>query len=554
MAGRGPEGPAQLPLDSVIAILRAVLEDPTTAKAAHNAEYDLTVLQRHGINVSGPLFDTMIAEWLIDPGSRNLGLKNLAWVRLGVDMTPITDLIGTGRQQKTMDQVPVADAARYAAADTDMTWRLVPILRNELQERALTDLFREVEMPLVPVLVDMQAAGITLDVAYLAGMSSELQERLAAIVERIYEMVGYQFNINSTQQLSDVLFGTLGLPTQGLRKTKSGFYSTAAGVLEGLKGRHPVIDLILEQRQLAKLLSTYIDALPTMVNPNTGRVHTSFNQTGAETGRISSSNPNLQNIPIRTELGRQIRRAFVAAPGCKLLAADYSQVELRILAHISQDETMLAAFRAGEDIHRSTAARIYGVSQDEVTAAQRSIAKMVNFATSYGVSAFGLARRTDLSQAEAQSFLQTYFLTYPGIRRYVDSTIALAREQGYVETLLGRRRYFPALRSERRGQEQQRAERAAINHPIQGTAADIIKIAMIRLFRALRDRDLGARMLLQVHDELVLEVPEHELNAVITLVRATMEEAYSLDAPLKADVKVGPNWYEMKDVEIKRRP
>ncbi|MFN2165529.1 MAG: DNA polymerase, partial [Anaerolineae bacterium] len=484
----------QLPLGDVIAALRSVLESEKIEKAAHNAEYDLTMLGRYGIRVAGPLFDTMIAEWLIDPGSRNLGLKNLSWVRLGIEMTPITELIGTGRDQITMDQVPIADAARYAAADTDMTWRLVPILRQNLEELALTSLFRDLEMPLVPVLVDMQAAGIALDVGYLAEMSADLQGRLREIEREIFQLVGYEFNINSTQQLSDVLFGTLGLLTQGLRKTKSGYYSTAAGVLEGLKGQHPVIDLILEQRQLSKLLSTYIDALPAMVNPATGRLHTSFNQTGAETGRISSSNPNLQNIPIRTELGREIRRAFVAAPGHLLLAVDYSQVELRILAHISGDETMLAAFGAGEDIHRSTAAKIYHVPLEQVTSEQRSIAKMVNFATSYGVGAFGLASRTDLSRTEAQAFLDAYFETYPGIRRYVDETIKTATRQGYVETLLGRRRYFPVLKSGRRGPEQQRAERAAINHPIQGTAADIIKIAMIRLHDRLRERGLGSRM------------------------------------------------------------
>ncbi len=361
-------------------------------------------------------------------------------------------------------------------------------------------------------------------------------------------MVGYKFNINSTQQLSDVLFGKLGLSTQGLKKTQAGFYSTSADVLEGFKGQHPVIDLILEQRQLSKLLSTYIDALPQMVNPKTGRVHTSFNQGGSETGRISSNSPNLQNIPIRTDLGREIRRAFVAAPGCKLLSADYSQVELRILAHISQDEAMLAAFRAGEDIHRSTAAKIYSIPLDQVSSEQRSIAKMVNFATSYGVSAFGLASRTELSRTEAAAFLDAYFQTYPGIRRYVDETIQTARRQGYVETLLGRRRYFPVLKDGGRGSrlEQQGAERAAINHPIQGTAADIIKIAMVRLHRALKEQGLQSRMLLQVHDELVLEVPEAEVAAVVPLVRTTMEDAFDLDAALKADVEVGPNWYEME--------
>ena len=538
----------QLSRDLVISTLKPVLENPQTEKTAHNAEYDLTMLTRAGIQVGGPLFDTMIAEWLIDPASRSLGLKALAWQRLGKEMTPITALIGTGKNQTTMDTVPIAAATRYAAADTDMTWRLVSILRKELEELALISLFREVEMPLVPVLVDMQMAGITLDAPFLQQMSKELRQRLFELEQEIYVVVGYKFNINSTQQLSDVLFGKLALSTQGLKKTQAGFYSTSADVLEGFKGQHPVIDLILEQRQLSKLLSTYIDALPQMVNPQTGRVHTSFNQGGSETGRISSNSPNLQNIPIRTDLGREIRRAFVAAPGCKLLSADYSQVELRILAHISQDEAMLAAFRAGEDIHRSTAAKIYNIPLDRVSSEQRSIAKMVNFATSYGVSAFGLASRTELSRTEAAAFLDAYFQTYPGIRRYVDETIQIARRQGYVETLLGRRRYFPVLRDGGRGGrlEQQSAERAAINHPIQGTAADIIKIAMVRLHRALKEQGLQSRMLLQVHDELVLEVPEGEVAAVVPLVRTTMEDAFDLDAALKADVEVGPNWYEME--------
>lgn len=540
---------AQLPLDRVIGALQPALEDTAREKAAHNAEYDLTMLARYGIRVAGPLFDTMIAQWLIDPGSRGLGLKNVAWQRLGVEMTPISELIGTGKNQITMDAVPIAAAARYAAADTDMTWRLVPLLRQELDDLALTKLFRDLEMPLTPVLVEMQMAGILLDAPFLQQMSKELRRRLLEIEQEIYRLVGYVFNINSTQQLSDVLFGSLGLPTQGLKKTQSGHYSTAAGVLEDFKGLHPVIDLILEQRQISKLVSTYVDALPAQVNPRTGRLHTSFNQGGSETGRISSNNPNLQNIPVRSELGREIRRAFVAAPGTKLLAADYTQVELRVLAHISQDAAMLAAFRAGVDIHKATAATIYGVPLEQVTSEQRSIAKMVNFATSYGVSAFGLASRTSLNRGEAQAFLDAYFQTYPGIRRYVDETIAKAKEQGYVETLLGRRRYFPILKN-RSGSapDRQQAERAAINHPIQGTAADIIKIAMVRLHAALREQGLRSRMLLQVHDELVLEVPDGELAAAAALVCEVMEGAFELDSGLTVDVEAGPNWFEMEKV------
>ena len=349
-----------------------------------------------------------------------------------------------------------------------------------------------------------------------------------------------------------MLFGTLGLPTEGLKKTKAGSYSTSADVLERLSGRHEIVDLILEQRQLSKLVSTYVDALPAMVNPRTGRLHTSFNQGGSETGRISSSAPNLQNIPIRTEVGREIRRAFVAENGWRLLSADYSQVELRILAHISQDEYLLAAFGRGEDIHASAASKVYGIPLSQVNKEQRDVAKMMNFATSYGVSAFGLAQRTGLSQSDAQQFMERYFATYPGVKRYLDQTRGEARERGYVETLLGRRRYFPILMTNLIGQNvynlRQAAERAAINHPIQGTAADIIKIAMINLQRALLAGGFRARMVLQVHDELVLETPVEELDAVSRLVEEIMENAYRLDAPLKVDMEAGPNWYEQSSI------
>ena len=326
-----------------------------------------------------------------------------------------------------------------------MTLRLAEILLPELEQKGLTSLFRDVEMPLVPVLVAMEAAGVKLDVPFLRQMSVDLTRRLRELEREIQEIAGYAFNINSTQQLSDVLFGKLGLPTEGLKKTQAGGYSTAADVLEGLRGQHEIVDLILEQRQLSKLLGTYVDALPGLVNPRTGRLHTSFNQTGAETGRLSSTNPNLQNIPIRTDVGREIRRAFVAEPGNVLLSADYSQVELRILAHISGDEYLLAAFARGEDIHASAAAKVYGVPLSQVTKEQRAVAKMMNFATSYGVTAYGLAQRTGLSRGEADQFMQRYFATYPGVKRYIDETKQLAREQGYVETLLGRRRYFPVL-------------------------------------------------------------------------------------------------------------
>ncbi len=530
-------------LPSLISTLHPLFEDGTLQKIAHNAKYDITVLAQHGLETRGPFFDTMIASWLINPlGSH--GLKNLAWTRLGIEMTEITELIGSGKKQITMAQVPVEKVAPYACADVDMTLRLVDELTQELKERGLWSLFTDVEMPLVPVLIDMERTGIRLDVAVLHEMSDQLEQRLREIEREIQDLVGYNFNINSTQQLSDALFIKLALPTDGLKKTKSGYYSTAAGVLEGLRGQHPVIDLILEQRQLTKLKSTYVDALPQLVNPDTGRIHTSFNQTGAVTGRISSSNPNLQNIPIRTELGREVRRAFVAEAGWKLVAADYSQVELRVMAHIAQDPGLLAAFERGEDIHAATAATVLGVPLTEVTKDQRRIAKSVNFGLSYGQSAFGLAQQTGMSREEATQFIKTYFEKYPGVREYIDRTKRQAAKQGYVETLLGRRRYFPNL-AKMRGPERGRAEREAINMPIQGTAADIIKIAMIRLHQALRERRLHSRMLLQVHDELVLEAPDDEVDLVIPLVREVMGGAYELAAPLKVDVEVGQNWLEM---------
>ena len=558
--GQGPEANAYIPISHQdgeqlpLALLREkigpILADKSKAKLAHNAKFDLILCRRHGLPVEGRFIDTMIGEFLLDPGSRSLGLKALAIKYLGVEMTPIADLIGKGRNQTTMDTVAIGRVTDYAAADVDMTWRIWEKIKPQLEKTGLIKLFLELEMPLIPVLADMEMHGVLLDPAYLNEMAKELRSRLAALAGEIYDYVGYEFNLNSTQQLSDALFTTLGLPTRGLKKTKSGHYSTAASVLEGLRGAHPVIELLLEYRQLNKLLSTYVEALPRLINPETGRIHTSFDQTGAETGRISSNNPNLQNIPVRSELGRRIRKAFIAPPEHYLLAVDYSQVELRILAHVSGDERMLAAFAQGLDIHSATASLVYGVPIAEVTSEQRSVAKMMNFATSYGVSAYGLATRAGLSMEEARHFMNTYFQTYPGVKRYLAETIARAKEQGYVETLLGRRRYFPVLTSTARASQQARsaAERAAINFPIQGSAADILKIAMREVHRRLRAEGYGARMILQVHDELVLETPIAEMASVVPLVVETMEAAYDLKAPLKAEPEFGPNWYDMNEL------
>ncbi len=546
-----------LPLELVRQRLGPVLADPAKGKIAHNAKYDLMVLLGHGFpgspartgGLDGQLFDTMVAAWLLEPGRRGFGLKDLVWSKIGVEMEPITDLIGKGRQQITMDLVPVERAARYAAADVDMTLRLAGVLENDLRQLGLWDLFHEVEMPLVPILAEMEMTGVLLDVPYLHEISRELYRRIQAEEQAIYEQAGFEFNINSTPQLGQVLFEHLKLPV--LQRTKTG-YSTAASVLEELREKHPhpILEHLLEYRKLTKLKSTYVDALPLLVHPRTGRVHTSYNQTGTVTGRLSSSDPNLQNIPIRTEEGRRIRRAFIAAPGYQLLAADYSQIELRILAHVSGDEGLLSAFRRGEDVHTSTAATIFGVPLSEVTPEMRRVAKMINFGLSYGMSGYGLAQRTGLSQEEADRFIATYFSNYPGVRKYMDQTRREAAKQGYVETLLGRRRYFPEFQSGRQAHAaaRSRAEREAINMPIQGTAADIIKLAMIRLRRVLEEAGLGARMILQVHDELVLEVPEDEVEAAVPLVREAMEGALQLRIPLKVDIKVGPNWEEMTEV------
>ncbi|RMG99286.1 MAG: DNA polymerase I [Chloroflexi bacterium] len=540
----------QLPLQTVLDALRDPLTNPNIPKVAHNAKYDYTVLAQAGLRVTPITFDTMIAEWLTDPATKYKGLKDLVLYRLQIEMTDIEQLIGKGKNQKSFAEVPIEEAAPYGAADADMTLRLVEPLQAEIKAKQQEKILA-LEMPLIPVLSEMERAGIGIDLDFFRQMSQDLAARLQALESRIYEIAGVEFNINSTQQLSDVLFKRLDLPREGLKKTKSGFYSTAASVLESLKplDKTGIIDALLEYRELTKLKSTYVDALPQMVNPKTGRIHTSFNQTGAVTGRIASNSPNLQNIPIRSEVGQQIRRGFVARPGWVFLAADYSQVELRILAHISQDEALLEAFRQDQDIHRTTAAAVYNIPLDQVTYNQRRFAKAVNFGLIYGMGPYRLARDSELTLAEAENYIKEYFARFPGIQRYLEDTKRKVREQGYVETLLGRRRYFPVFQSGGGRQNQQiiaRAEREAVNHPIQGTAADIIKIAMLRLHEALRE-GFRAQMLLQVHDELLLEVPEDEVDVIRPLVVEIMSGAYELDVPLKVEASVGRNWLELKD-------
>jgi len=538
----------QLSKDEVFSLLRPVMTDPSVPKIGHNLKYDYIILKRLGLEVEPLQFDSMIAEWVINPSSRNLGLKNLAWVRLNRSMTDIEELIGKGRDQVTMAQVPIKEAAKYAVDDAVVVLQLKPQLEDELDDVEGWDLFRDLEIPLIPVLAAMEMRGIGLDLEFLEKMSARLDKDMEKLEKKIFAEVGETFNLNSPQQLSQALFDTLNLsPPDRTNKTASGYYSTAADVLEGMRDEHPVPQWVLEYRELSKLKSTYVDALSEQVNPRTERVHTSYNQTGSVTGRIASSDPNLQNIPIRTEIGRQVRKAFVASPGWNLIAVDYSQIELRVVAEMARDEAMLKAFREDQDIHATTAAAIFEIPIEKVTKVQRRQAKAINFGLIYGMSAFGLTRSTDLTLAEAEDFREAYFDRFPGVKRYLDEIREKAREEGYVETMFGRRRYFPRLKSTSNYNVRRRAEREAINAPIQGTAADIMKKAMLDVNDKLNASGLAARLLLQVHDELVLEAPQDEIRATIELVRSTMENAVELSIPLKTEARFGLNWGALQE-------
>ncbi len=539
---RGPEA-RNLPLSMVVERLRPFLEDPALPKYGHNLKYDHTVLANAGIDLQGIAFDSMLASYLLEPATRAHNLKDVAFTRLAVEMTPITDLIGkTG----SMADVAPGAACTYSCADADMSLRLAEVLGPELEEQGLKRLFQEVEVPLVPVLARMERDGVAIDVPFLRHLSDALYQRICGLETDIYALAGHRFNINSTKQLATLLFDELGLPAA--RRTKTG-YSTAAGVLEELRGAHRLVDLILDYRQLVKLKSTYVDALPLLVNDRTGRVHTSYNQAVTATGRLSSSDPNLQNIPIRTELGREVRRAFVAGgPGNVLLGADYSQIEMRILAHVCGDRRLVAAFSSGEDIHAATAAEVFGVPLSQVNADQRRKAKEVNFGLIYGMGDFGLANRIGVSQSEAAQYISRYFERYNGVERYRAEVMRFARDNGYVSTVLGRRLFLPEINARHRVLRAA-AERVAINMPIQGTAADIIKLAMIRMDRVLREKCLRSRMILQVHDELVFDVPRDEAGVLAPLVREAMEGALPMRVPTVVDLKVGDNWTEMRLLE-----
>lgn len=542
----------QLPVAEVLDALRPFFGDPARPKYAHNAKFDIEVLERAGVPVDGLAFDTMLAAALLD---KRRGLKDLSFYELGLPEppTPIEELIGRGKNQISFDNVPIERATPYAASDADMTLRLVKALEPQIAALPeVAGVLRTIEMPLLPVLVRMEQAGIRLDAAYMRALGERMGRRLGELEQQIYQIAERPFNVNSGDQLSDVLFGKIGLPTAGLERTKAGRYSLTAATLEDLRVHDTsgILELILEHRRLSKLKSTYVDELPNLVHPETGRVHTDYSQIGSATGRFSSNNPNLQNIPTRTDEGREVRRGFIADPGHLLIAADYSQIELRVLAHISQDGHLMHAFHEGQDIHAATASALFGVPTDQVSKNQRRIAKTVVFGVIYGISAFGLAQRTEMSRSEAQALIDGLFARYPGVRAYIDETLARGREWGYVQSLFGRRRTMADLRAS--GPRRGAAEREAINAPIQATAADIMKIAMVRVDTALRASGLSARMLLQVHDELILEAPEAEVGEVARLVRREMEGALDgiLDfrVPLEVEVEAGPNWDDLHPV------
>ena len=546
----GHDEGAQLPLKDVIDALRPAFTNPEIGKIAYNANYDYLMLARYGIEVTPVKFDVMLAEWCVNPAgkySSPLGLKALALHRLNVEMTEIKQLLGSGRSQRTMNQVAIADAAPYAGADAALTYRLWQEIAPELPRAGVQSLFDEMEMPLIPIIAEMEHAGVEIDSDFLREMSGRMQAELAHIQDEIFELnENRPFNINSPKQLNDVLFQQLGLPTTGLRRTTHG-YSTDASALEILQDQHPIVANILKYRELTKLKGTYVDALPALVNPQTGRVHTNFNQAGATTGRFSSSNPNLQNIPIRSEQGRQIRKAFVAGAGQLLLAVDYNQIELRVLAHMSEDEALMAAFHEGQDIHRATASAVFDVPLAEVDTSQRDLAKRVNFGLMYGMGANRLARTSQMTFEEADAFITRYFERLPRVRSYIQETQRRAQETGELRTLFGRLGDFGALkRPDVNRRHTQSLLRVAINFPIQGSAADIMKMAMLAVHARIREEKLRAKMLLQVHDELVFEVPEAELEETRIIVVDTMETVCKLRVPLRTDAECGPNWCDMR--------
>jgi DNA polymerase I len=534
----GEEG---LPVKKVVKIMQPLFDQPETLKIAHNLKFDLLIMENAGFRISGPFFDTMVAAYLLD-SSQRLKMDSLAKKYLNYEPVLIETLIGKGKKQISMAQVPVDEVKDYAAEDADITYQLYDEISGVLESDNLIEIARELEFPLIPVLASMEQNGVLIDSDMLDRFSGELTKDLIELEGKIFKITGEEFNLNSPQQLGSILFDKLKLPAG--KKTKTGQYSTSEDVLSKLAVEYEVPSLILDYRSLSKLRSTYVDALPKLVNSKTGRIHTDFNQTVAATGRLSSSNPNLQNIPIRTKRGREIRKAFIPEKGFRMLAADYSQVELRVIASIAEDENMIKAFKQGEDIHARTAKEIFDLdSLDEVTPDHRRKAKEVNFGIPYGVSAYGLASRLGISNSDGKAMIDQYFERFPGIQNYIEDTIRFAKENGYVTTLMGRRRYIPDINS-RNWNVRGFAERTAINMPIQGTAADIIKLAMINIDQYLRSEKFKSRMLLQVHDELIFEIEDSETDFLPHKIAELMEHAFSLSVPLSVEMGLADNWLD----------
>ena len=528
--------------EKIVNEFKEVLENPTTLKVGQNIKYDMTVLSNYGVEVQGPMFDTMIAHYVLQPELRH-NMDYLAEIYLHYQTIHIEELIGSkGKNQGNMRDLSPEAVCNYACEDADITLQLKEILEKELEDNGADRLFYDIEIPLVPVLAYMERNGVCVDTEALKETSRHFTARMKQIEEEVHQMAGMEFNISSPKQVGEVLFDKLKI-TDKAKKTKTGQYVTSEEVLESLKNKHQIVEKILDYRGLKKLLSTYIDALPQLINPRTGKIHTSFNQTVTATGRLSSSNPNLQNIPIRNEDGKEIRKAFIPEEGCEFFSADYSQIELRIMAHLSGDKNMIEAFQEGDDIHASTASKVYKIGLDEVTREQRSKAKTANFGIIYGISVFGLAERMNVPRSEAKELIEGYFQTYPQVKEYMDMSIAKARENGYIETIFGRKRFLPDISSHNavvRGY----AERNAINAPIQGSAADIIKVAMINIYRRFKDENIRSKMILQVHDELNFSVYPEEKEKVQHIVIEEMEKAYAMQVPLRADCGWGKNWLE----------
>jgi len=538
----------KLGTDLVLGKLKEVFEDKGIKKTGQNIKYDYIVLANYGIRVKGITFDTMVASYLLNPSKLNHNLEDISIEYLGHKITtPIQDLLGKGKNATTMDRVDVDKVCCYSCEDSDVTFRLKKILGKELTKKDLDALFYDVEIPLIEVLAQMEMDGVSIDSSYLKELSKEMEKKLEKLTKEIYEMAEGQFNINSPKQLSVILFEKLKLPV--IRRTKTGM-STDEEVLKKLAAKHPLPEKLLEYRELSKLKSTYVDNMPDLINPATGRVHTSFNQTVTATGRLSSSGPNLQNIPIRTEEGRRIRKAFVPSRRDNiLLSADYSQIELRVMAHFSDDKNLIKAFKDGLDIHSFTAGLVFGVNEKDVTSEMRNMAKTVNFGIIYGMSPYGLSQSLGIEVEKAKEFIDAYFERYPNVRQFIEGLLEEAREKGYVTTILGRRRYVPEINSVDM-RIRSFAERTAINTPIQGSAADIIKVAMIAIHEKLIKEKLSSNMILQVHDELVFDVPKEELKNIYKIVKDSMENVIKLKVPIEAHIEVGKNWLEQESLKL----